>query len=261
LLHHYQSISVGMQGRKLSISDTYCFLELVTLFGDCSPIVPGHHVAQESNDCAVPQEMLNDEGALRSELVANALALQANIWYNQHFNQRDLAVQDLRHLPACVVEYDVIKALGVKATWQDLLDLVNEYLALSAAYPYPSGFAEKLNAALSSLNNMHQGCIEVVPCMDKPLVRSANATFTGSPARIQPNPATDAALIVLDATQTGVLDIEISRTSGQVSTRRVAVMPGTNHIDLNLETLLPGLYFVRLDLAGEVQVIRLVVVP
>ena len=253
----FGGVKAGSFGRSLTVGGANCFTTLVGSGGDCSIFEAGQYVANDNNGCQLPAGMLQPDGSLHSELGTNVLALQLNIWYNKYFNNRDLGVQDLKDLPACMVDYSIMKSLGNYSTWQDLLNLANEYLGAANAYPYPDGFCALLNEAIANVNVLHQNCTPVPPCTNKQSDQRSEEQLSKSGAMLVPNPATDQATLVFDADANGTTRIQITGINGTVFTREYAVQKGVNRIDLGIGDLAAGIYAVQVQGGVALRLVKI----
>lgn len=253
----FGGVTAGSFGRSLTVGGANCFTTLVGSGGDCSIFEAGQFVANDNNSCFLPANMLQPDGSLRSELGANVLALQLNIWYNKYFNNRDLGVQDLKDLPACMVDFSVMKSLGNYSTWQDLLNLANEYLGAANAYPYPDGFCELLNQAIANVNVLHENCTPVPPCTNKQSDQRSEEQLSKSGAVLVPNPATDQVALVFEAGENGTARVQITGINCTVLTREYVVQKGVNRIHLEIGDLAAGVYMVQVQGGAALRLVKM----
>jgi hypothetical protein len=252
ICNRWGAITVGTTARSAGIAGSECFAALMGSNGDCSTLPPGHSQATLTNGCSLAAALLSANGTLRSDLLRNIFALQLNLHYNQYFNQRDLGIQDLKGLPDCVLEEQIMKDLGQQTTWQDFLNLCNRFVAESTAYPYPVGYEGKLLSMLSYLNGLHEGCSLDLPCQDAPSGQIASRDKAGSSTsedlRLIPNPLYGDRLRLLfnsPVACTGTLIIH-SMGGHNVHTQKVLCEAGQNDVQVDLNGIPAGTYIVSI---------------
>ena len=262
LSNWYGGVKAGALNKTLTIAGSDCFQNLLATGGDLSLIPYGHHLANGANGCGLKSGLLSAGGTLRSELLANILTLQLNIWYNKHFNQRDLGVQYLRTLPDCMIDDAIMAYLGTNATWQDLLSHANAFLGNQGLFFGQPGYAAKLNAALMNLNISYQNCTEGFPCsiIVKP-TKGRNADAAGiDDLKLFPNPASDGVELRFMVKTAGMLNIQLTDLSGRpVQSKRFFAEAGPMAFYLNLAEVPGGIYLVQVAASGQFGVEKLMV--
>ncbi len=148
-----------------------------------------------------------------------------------------------------------MKSLGNHSTWQDLLNLANEYLGAANAYPYPDGFCELLNAAIANVNVLHQNCTPVPPCNNAHKESGERNNLAADEASLIPNPSTDMVVLSYNALSDGPLTVRIAGINGVVSVQEITVQKGINQKELLIGHLAPGIYTVLLQ-QGESSIVK-----
>ena len=171
-------VTAGKLGKTITATSVDCLQNLLPGSGHTAQFSPpGQHVFSAANNCQPASPLLNANGTLRNQLAANVMAMQLNIWYNLHYNDRFLGVQQLAALPVCLVDPIVVAKLEAdQTTVQGLLDLSNDYLA--GVGFFPQGFGDLLSTALDNLNNYWQNCQVNNPCSTNASMSVAGALKT-----------------------------------------------------------------------------------
>ncbi|MDO8365214.1 MAG: hypothetical protein Q7T20_00360, partial [Saprospiraceae bacterium] len=164
MINKHGAIKAGKLGKVISVTSAACLQSMLPGNGTVAQFSPaGQHVFGTANDCNPGSPVLNSDGTLKNKVAANVLALQLNVWYNQDFNDRNLAVQLLSSLPPCLVDDIVLDKLEVdQFTVQGLLNLSNNYLA--GVGFYLQNFGIPLNSALENVNAYWRNCQLNDPC-------------------------------------------------------------------------------------------------
>jgi len=156
-------VTAGEIGKTIKVSSATCLQNMLSFDGTTNQLSHGNFEFGEFNDCNLTSSLLNTDGTLKNKLVSNVLAMQLNIWYNLEFNDRNLGVQPIATLPACLVNPVVVAKLETNhSNVQGLLNLSNDYLAGLGFYPV--GFGNLLNEAVGQVNNYWQNCQKNDPC-------------------------------------------------------------------------------------------------
>ncbi len=252
LIQSYGPITVGGGANTLTAADAACVQELLFGAGGTDTQIPtGHHT------CPLPSNMMNANGALESQIAANAIALQLNIWYNLKFNDRNLGVQDLNNLPPCLVELALLKELAQHSTIQDVLNLANDYMQGYHAF-YGPNMPALLNAALDNLNFFRVDCGLNAPC-ERPNIRNAESNPGFQHAmRLFPNPATDRVNLEFWAAADGEVCLKMAGGRGMISEKTFQASKGLNTMPLSLNQFPAGVYWVTLRNGDQIETLRLV---
>ena len=251
LLAQYGPVKAGGGNHILSASDAACVQEMLFGSGTCEYLPTGQ------NTCPLPNSLANPDGSLNNQLAANALALQLNIWYNLHFNNRDFGIQNLHNLPPCLAAFSLVKDLAQNSTVQDLLNLSNQYLqglAVSNNQDLPA----MLNSAMDNLNHFRTDCGLNAPCERPVHGRTAEETAFIQGLKLSPNPAIDAVTLRFESTTEGEVGIQIGDGRVVQMVRNVQAVKGLNQIDISVRNLPAGVYSVSLQSGTSMETLRLV---
>ena len=143
-----------LAGNSLTIEDPDCVLALLPGGGPSGPLPTGTNVVNNGNNCKpADASMLNKQGRLNNNLVAQTVALQINVWYSSMAKGTNLG--DLLLGGACLP----INGSGLPETVQtvqDLLDYTNAYLG--GAVSGGNSLSGALNTAVSGINEYFDGC-------------------------------------------------------------------------------------------------------
>jgi hypothetical protein len=250
-------LKIGKNGRSLTLTTTTCIQELLPGTGMCAPLPSGDMLVD--NNCELPEAWINADGTLRNALAANVVATHLNIWYNKQYNQRDLGVQALRRLPACLIDPSVIKTLGSKATVQGILDLANEYLGNKALYS-PS-FGDKINTSLAGINRYWQNCALNNPCRGQSGKVDDRGEDQGVPAltaMLYPNPTNDQVTVVFETVESGDAQIVLTGADGKTKTFSQQAVKGVNQVDISLHNMAAGVYWIAIHTEFSTEMLRVV---
>ncbi len=167
------AVTAGKLGKTITVTSAECLQSMLPGNGHTNQFSPpGKHVFSAENECQPSSVLLNADGTLKNKLAANVLAMQLNIWYNLDFNQRDLRVQLISSLPACLVDPLVVSKMQVDMlNVQGLVNLSNDYLA--GVGFFPQNFGTPLNSAVENVSNYWKNCQINDPC-------SSTVTVSGS---------------------------------------------------------------------------------
>jgi hypothetical protein len=209
-------------------------------------------------DCANGTIVLNPEGNLQNMIAANVMVLQLNIWYNAEYNSRNLGIQNIQDLPACLVPFEVQNQLGKnKVTIQDLVDLANDYLA-GVGY-YPVGFGDLLNTAMTNLNLYWENCEENNPCSEVSADKRQEVVDVFANARLFPNPATHKTILTFESLEIEEVTVRVTSLNGAVYNLSYTTVKGWNNLEVPVKDLPSGIYWITLSNNQGVKTLRLAV--
>ncbi|MFN0212861.1 MAG: T9SS type A sorting domain-containing protein [Saprospiraceae bacterium] len=252
LLAQYGPVTAGGANHTVSASDAACVQEMLFGSGNIGFLPTGNF------SCPLPNTLSNQDGSLNNQLAANALALQLNIWYNLHFINRDLGVQNLHNLPPCLVEFALLKDLAQNSTVQDLLNLTNQYLQ-GFIGNYPAGLPSMLNAALDNLNHFRVDCGLNAPCERPGQGRSEEASADNIwGINLVPNPAIDVVILSFESESAGEMKIQVSDGRALYVVQIIRTTIGNNTVEISLKDLPAGVFYLSLKGIDGVQTRRLV---
>jgi len=251
LLALHGPVTAGGDNHIVSASDPTCVQEMLFGAGNIGFLPAGN------NTCPLPASLSNQDGSLNNQLAANVLTLQLNIWYNLEFNNRNLGVQNLHNLPPCLVEYSLLKDLAQNSTVQDLLNISNLYLQ-GFVGNYSADFPAMLNSALDNLNHFRVDCQLNAPCERPGGGRSESSLLDLREFNLAPNPAMDAVKLRFVADRATQMTIQISDGRSVLLEQNLQAAIGLNALDISLEHIPSGAYFVVVIGQESVKTMRLV---
>ena len=256
-LTNYGMLTAGRDGYSINIMDVECLQELLPAEGSCGQLSAGD-VMIDGINCAAGTDVLNQDGNLENMIAANVMIIELNLWFNATYNLRDLGIQNIQDLPACLVPFEVQQQLGKnKVTIQDLVDLANDYLA-SEGY-YPVGFGDLLNTALLNLNLYWENCGENNPCKEENADKRQDVVDVFANARLFPNPATHKTILTFESQEIEEVTVRVTSLNGGMYDLNYTTVKGWNNLEVPVKDLPSGIYWITLSNKQGVKTLRLAV--
>ena len=255
LLNHYGPVTVGRGVRTVTVVDPECLFDLLPGTGEIAEFGIGNYSASLDNGCELSSDLMNEDGTLSNWVAAQTIALQLNIWYNKTYNGRQLDYQLLNTLPTCMIDEKVVAQLDPNATIKDLVQLSNNFLGSWGFYG--PVFGEALATSLAKLNVYWDGCVEKNPC-DGRVKRERDATSGVLNLELVPNPAVNSCTLFFESTREGIASLQISDGRGVFIQRKALIVKGSNRVEVNLNDLPAGVYYLTLMGDSQIGTLRLV---
>ena len=135
-----------------------------------------------------------------------------------------------------------------------------EYTITPDAGPRIFSSVDNMAAVIFLQNRVTRQVIQA-KYLERGVVESSNEESVSLPPRLRlmPNPASDHVLLVFEAPQADVADVQLIDMGGKiVFSRRISLVAGQNREEFNLQGLDAGLYFVRVSSKAGIFVSKMV---